>query len=57
MGKDQSLVLRVDYKLDNTSGKHMLGRTMLASSRSDLKVGKEVRKEQNRRSSRRVKVW
>ena len=57
MGKDQSLVLRVDYKLDNTSGKHMLGRTMLGSPKSDLKVGKEVRKEQNRRSSRRVKVW
>lgn len=50
----KKLVLMVDYKLDNTSGKHMLGGNMLASQRSDLK---EVRKEQNRRSSRRVKVW
>ena len=47
----------VDYKLDNTSGKHMLGGNMLASQRSDLKEGKEVSKEQTRRSSRRVKVW
>ena len=49
----KKLVLMVDYKLDNTL-KHTLGRNMLASQRSDLK---EVRKEQNRRSSRRVKVW
>ena len=38
-------------------GKHMLGRNMLVSQGSDLKVGKEVRKEPDRRSSSWVKVW
>ena len=57
MSWEGKLVLMVDYKLDNTSGKHMLGGNMLASQRSDLKEGKEVSKEQTRRSSRRVKVW